>query len=168
MKSNIGQNIRVIRKALDLSVKKFAELTGVSKTTVVNVEQGHTGLKIETIEKLISFTDYNFEDLKDEKLNLPAQYRSVMFLKHKNDVEKREYFMIKPKILTAIDENLIDSTFFISFREMYEIVAHFEGQGLKLLGPSLQNELKTHPKVTFEKHPSKGNTFVYKRKVEHD
>lgn len=164
MKTIIGQNIRAIRKHLNLSVKKYAELTGVSATTIVNVEQGHKGLKIETIEKLIGYSDFSIEQLNSKKFQVPSNLRESLFEKHKGDTEKRRFFLYNPKILDAIDDRLIDSEFFQSFKEIYQIVQYFNDLGWEVKGTSLQNELKIHSKVQMEEHPTKKNTNVYKRK----
>src|SRR5690606_32263418 len=102
MKSFFGKNLREIRKSLNLSVKRFSELTGVSRATIVNVEQGHTGLKIETMERLISFTNFTVERVSSPKFKIPSDLQFQLFQIHKDDVEKREYFMNRPKIQDAI------------------------------------------------------------------
>lgn len=164
MERIIRQNIRKIRLRLDLSVKKYSELTGVSTTTIVNVEQGHKGLKIETIEKMISFTDFSIEQISSKSFIVQANLRETLFEKFKNDMEKRRFFLYSPKILDAIDEKLINSVFFQSFREINQIVAYFDKQGWIVKGTSLQNELKKHPKVLMIEHPDKKNTNLYKKR----
>lgn len=162
MKSFFGKNLRAIRKNLNLSIKQLSELTGVSQATIVNIEQGHTGLKIATMEKLISFTNFTVEKLSSSQFKVPSDLQSQLFQLHKNDIEKKVYFMKKPKILDAINKKLIGSAFFSSFREINEIVSYFEDMGWKILGTSLQNELKKHPNVQIAPHPSKMNTNIYK------
>jgi transcriptional regulator with XRE-family HTH domain len=164
MKSFFGKNIRAIRKSLNLSLKRFSELTGVSPATIVNVEQGHTGLKIETMERLINFTNFTVEKVSSEKFKTPSNFQDQLFQTHKDNVETREYFMKRPKIQDAINKKLINSNFFKSFRETNEIVTYFDEMGWKILGTSLQNELKRHPDVEIESHPTKGNTNLYRAK----
>lgn len=164
MKTIIGQNIRTIRKHLNLSVKRYAELTGVSATTIVNVEQAHKGLKIETIQKLIAYSDFSIEQLSAKDFRVPSSLRESLFEKHKDDTEKRRFFLYNTKILDAIDSRLIDSKFFQSFKEIYEIVEYFDNLGWVVSGTSLQNELKKHPKVIMVEHPTKKRTNIYKRK----
>jgi transcriptional regulator with XRE-family HTH domain len=164
MKSFFGKNIRAIRKSLNLSLKRFSELTGVSPATIVNVEQGHTGLKIETMERLINLTNFTVEKVSSEKFKTPSNFQDQLFQTHKDNVETREYFMKRPKIQDAINKKLINSNFFKSFRETNEIVTYFDEMGWKILGTSLQNELKRHPDVEIESHPTKGNTNLYRAK----
>lgn len=160
MESFFGKNLREIRKSLNLSVKRFSELTGVSRATIVNVEQGHTGLKIGTMERLIGFTKFTVEQVSSSKFKIPSDLQSQLFLMDKKDLEKREYFMERPKILDAIDKGLINTDFFKSPREINEIVAYFADMGWKILGTSLQNELKKHPNVQVEPHPTKGGNAL--------
>lgn len=164
MESSFGKNLRAIRKNLNLSIKRFSELTGVSPATIVNVEQGHTGLKVETMERLISFTNLSIEKVSSAKFIIPPDFQFQLFQIHKNDLQKREYFMKRPKILDAINNKLINSDFFQSSKEINEIVVYFADMGWKILGTSLQNELKKHPDVQVYPHPTKGNTNVYRKK----
>ncbi|WP_133586250.1 helix-turn-helix domain-containing protein [Sphingobacterium yanglingense] len=164
MESSFGKNLRATRKYLNLSIKRFSELTGVSPATIVNVEQSHTGLKIETMERLISFTNLSIEKVSSPKFKIPSDFQFQLFQIHKNDFQKREYFMKRPKIQDAINNKLINSDFFQSSREINEIVAYFADMGWKILGTSLQNELKKHPDVQVDPHPTKGNTNVYRKK----
>lgn len=164
MEKNIRQNIRAIRLSLGLSVKKFHELTNVSTTTIVNVEQGHKGIKLETINKLISFTDFTIEQIGSDQFTIPKNLRETLFEKFKDDDEMIQFFYFEPKISEAIDVKLINSEFFSSYKEINEIVNFFSESGWKVKGTSLQNELKKHPLVEMIPHPTKKQTNIYKRK----
>lgn len=164
METIFGKNIRAIRKSLNLSIKRFSELTEVSSATIVNVEQGHTGLKIETMERLINFTNFGVDKVSSPKFKIPSDFQQQLFQTHKNDSEKREYFMKMPKIQDAINNQLINSDFFQTSREINEIVNYFNDIGWKILGTSLQNELKKHPQVDVTPHSSKKNTNIYRKK----
>lgn len=164
MEKNIRQNIRAIRLSLGLSVKRFHELTNVSTTTIVNVEQGHKGMKLETINKLISFTDFSIEQIASDKFTVPKNLRETLFEKFKEDDEKIQFFYYEPKILDAVNKKLIKSDFFSTYKEINEIVSFFEKNGWKVKGTSLQNELKKHPLVDMKPHPTKKKTNIYKRK----
>lgn len=164
MRTIIGQNIRALRLELGLSVKKYSELTGVSPTTIVNVEQGHKGLKIETVEKLIRYSDLTIEQVSSKSFVVPSNLRENLFEKFQDDLEKRRFFLYSPKILDAINKKLINSKFFQSFKEINQIVTFFESFGWEVRGTSLQNELKKHPQVSIEPHPTKKNTNVYRKK----
>lgn len=165
MESYFGKNIRAIRKILNLSVKLYSELTGVSQTTIVNIEQGHTGLKVETMKKLIAFTEYTIDQVSSSNFQVPNNLKEELFFKFKDDHHIRDFFMNEPKILDAINQNLVNSKFFESFVETNEIVQYFKDKGLKISGTSLQNELKKHKEVEIIEHPSKKNTNLYRRKL---
>jgi hypothetical protein len=72
--------------------------------------------------------------------------------------------MDEPKILDEINQILINSKFFESFRETDEIVQYFKDKELKIRGTSLQNELKKHKYVEI-KNITKKNTNLYRRKL---
>ncbi|MDQ1150862.1 transcriptional regulator with XRE-family HTH domain [Sphingobacterium zeae] len=165
MESYFGKNIRAIRKMLNLSVKLYSDLTGVSQTTIVNIEQGHTGLKVETMKKLIEFTEYSIDQVSSSNFKVPNNLKEELFSKFKDDPQMRDFFMNKPKILDAINKNLVDSKFFESFVETNEIVQYFKDKGLKINGTSLQNELKKHKQVEIVEHPLKKNTNLYRKKL---
>jgi len=165
MESYFGKNIRAIRKMLNLSVKLYSELTGVSQTTIVNIEQGHTGLKVETMKKLIAFTEYSIDQVSSSNFQVPYNLKEELFSKFKDDHQIRDFFMNEPKILDAINQNLINSKFFESYVETNEIVQYYKDKGLKISGTSLQNELKKHKEVEVIDHPSKKNTNLYRRKL---
>ena len=164
MNANAGKNIREIRKSLNLSVKRFSELTGISKATIVNIEQGHTGLKVATVKKLIAFTNFSFDEVDNEIFTVPKNLKKQLFENHKNNLALRQFFLVKPKIIVAINDELVGNNLFKKYREIQEIVYFFESLGWTILGTSLQNELKKHPKVTWINHPTKGNTYQYKLK----
>jgi transcriptional regulator with XRE-family HTH domain len=165
MKSYFGKNVRAIRKMLNLSVKQYSELTGVSQTTIVNVEQGHMGLKVETMQKLIAFTEYSIDQVSSLNFQVPTNLKEELFLKFKDDHQIQDFFMNEPKILDAINQNLVNSKFFESFVETNKIVQYFKNKGLKISGTSLKNELKKHKEVEIIEHPSKKNTNLYRRKL---
>lgn len=165
MKTTIGRNIRKIRIKLNLSVKRYSELTGISRTTIVNIEQGHTGIKLNTINSLIDFTDYSIEDISSSNFNIDQNLVQNLFKKYRNDNFKRQFFMYTPKIHQAINEQLLPSDFFQTFREINEIVKYLTSLGFNVKGTSLQNELKKHKNIEMTKHTTKRGTNIYKVKI---
>lgn len=164
MKTNFGNNLRKLRKKLNLSVKGYSELTGLSPATIVNIEQGHSGLKIETMKQLISFTGFSVEDFNSESFIIPSDFQHQMFLRHEDDIELREYFVSRPKIRDAINDELLNDEFLSYPQEIHEIVKYFNKKGIEIRGTSLQNELKKHPDIRVSSHPTKKGTNVYFRK----
>lgn len=165
METIIGQNIRSIRLKLNLSVKRYSELTGISRTTIVNIEQGHTGIKFNTIESLIGFSGYSIEEISSPKFIVHKNLSQKLYDKYKNDTLKRQFFLNAPKISQAIQDKLLDSLFFQDYREINEIVNFFNDLGIQVKGTSLQNELKKHTKVEIISHPNKKGTNFYKAKI---
>lgn len=164
MEADFRKNIRLIRKSLYLSVKMFAELTGVSSTTIVNIEKGHTGLTAKTMTKLTSFTGLTYQTISSPEFKIPPDFQKKLFNRYKNDIELRDFFTVKPTIKDLINDNLINSSFFEEYKETHEIVKFFKELGWEINGPSLQNVLKSHGDVEITAHPTKKNTNQYKSK----
>ena len=59
----LGENIRNIRKAKGLSIMKLRELTGLSKSTISDLENGKSSPTTETLEKIATALKINIEDL---------------------------------------------------------------------------------------------------------
>lgn len=164
MGADFRKNIRLIRERLYLSVKRFAELTGVSSTTIVNIEQGHTGLNVGTMTKLTSFTGLTYQTVSSPEFEIPPNFQKELFNRYKDDIELRDFFTERPKIKDLINDNLINSSFFKEYKKTHEIVEFFEKLGWEINGPSLQNVLKSHDDVEIIAHTTKKNTNLYKRK----
>lgn len=161
---NIGANIRLIRKSLHLSLKSFAELTGVSKTTIVNIENNIGGLKLDTLNKLISFSSFSIDELEKSNFSIPKNFKATLLKKYKDTPEIAHFFVTKPSIKNALDYALENSAFFNEPREIFEIVQFFSNMNWSYKGTSIQNELKKHPKITYQNHSFKKATFVYYKK----
>ena len=161
---SIGRNIKTIRKTLGLSLKSFSELTGVSKSTIVNIENNHVGLKIDTVNKLLFFTGFTTDDVNKKGFTVPVNFRETLVDRFKDVPQILHFFTNKPTIKNAIDEKLKDSDFFQVGREINEIVSFFEDFGWIYKGTSIQNELKKHQNVKIKNHSSKKGTFIYLKK----
>jgi transcriptional regulator with XRE-family HTH domain len=61
----IAENIKKIRKSKDLSLEKVAELTGVSKTMIGQIERGESTPTITTIWKIANGLKISFSALID-------------------------------------------------------------------------------------------------------
>jgi len=61
----LAENIKMIRKRKDLSLEKVAELTGVSKTMIGQIERGESTPTITTIWKIANGLKVSFSTLID-------------------------------------------------------------------------------------------------------
>ena len=48
----IGDNLRVIRMAKGVSIRALAEIVGVSKSTIVNIESGKFSPRYDIVERI--------------------------------------------------------------------------------------------------------------------
>lgn len=161
----IGRNVKALREALDLSQLKFAELTDLSRATIINIESGKTGYNLNLIDKILAFTSYKIEDLSKENFAIHKDIRDELADKYKDAPSIYVILNKKPTIKYAIKYKLLTSRLLDSPKEINEITRFFEKLGWDYLGTSIQNELKAMPNlIKIEPHPTKGGTHVYSRK----
>lgn len=164
-RKTIGRNVRTLRKALDLSQIRFAELTGISRATLINIESGRTGYNLNLIDQILDFADYKIEDLSRENFIVDDNLRENLANKYKNNSDIYVILNRRPSIKYAIEYKLLKSNFIIRPKEINEITDFFEKYGWHYLGTSIQNELKTmSDTITIEPHPTKKGTNLYSRK----
>lgn len=77
---SIGKNVRSIRKNKGFSIMKIRELTGLSKSTISDLENDKSSPTAETLEKIasalsVSVSDFFNEPSSDDiKINAPKEY----------------------------------------------------------------------------------------------
>lgn len=54
----INETIKSLRLERGMSIRQLADATGVSKTTIVNIEQGYNSASIELIQRLLDHLGY--------------------------------------------------------------------------------------------------------------
>lgn len=78
--TNIGENIKRIRKERDLSLENISALTGVSKTMLGQIERGKSAPTITTLWKIATGLRVSFS-------SLVSQYKPPVTLVKKKDVQ---------------------------------------------------------------------------------
>jgi transcriptional regulator with XRE-family HTH domain len=158
----IGRNVKAVRSILGLSQLKFAELVGLSKPTIINIESAKKGYNLNLLEKIINFSDYSLSDLSNKEFMPDPYLRDILTEKYSKHPEYYGILTKKPEIVYAIKFNLLKSDFLKTPREINEIRNYFKELGWNYLGTSISNALKRMPeKVLISKHESKRNTNVY-------
>jgi transcriptional regulator with XRE-family HTH domain len=61
--TNIGQNIRSLRKSKHLSQEELAELSGLHRTFIGAVERGERNISINTLSKIAFALDTSLKEL---------------------------------------------------------------------------------------------------------
>lgn len=54
----INEKIKTLRLERGMSIRQLADATGVSKTTIVNIEQGYNSASIELVQRLLDHLGY--------------------------------------------------------------------------------------------------------------
>ena len=86
---DIGENIRVARKAAKLDQQKLGDLIGLSRSTIVNIEKNRHNLNSDKIQQLckILHVDANFILMtKDDKFQ--EECFEQMFYAKKNELDE--------------------------------------------------------------------------------
>ena len=164
-RSIIGNNIRMIRKELGLSLLKFSILTGLSKATVVNIESGKTGYNLNLLDKIVAFTKFSLSDLANENFSLKNGFREAMIKEYRTNYEVNAILIEKPEISYAINHIILNSVFFTEPQEIKAIRNYLSALNWEYNSSSISNALKRLPDIIkMERHPTKKGTFVYSKK----
>lgn len=162
----IGNNVRLIRKELGLSLLKFSILTELSKATVVNIENSKTGYNLNLLDKIITFTKFSLRDLTNENFSLKNDFRERMIKRYSKDDGFYAILNGKPEISYAIKRKILSTNFLNNPREVRDIRAYLLSSNWDYKGSSISNALKRMPdSITINIHPTKKGTFVYSKKL---
>lgn len=165
-----AENIKRLRNALNLSEHYFAALLGISRSTVVNIENGgniHSGI----LNKLREiFFMYTRDDIVEISLDIPNDLKERLSDHFKN--KRPEYIAIlekKPQIAWVITKRLIPSGYFESYHETREIRDYIEDNyGWDYNGPAISQALNRMPdEIIAIPHEGKKNTFRYRARPKH-
>jgi len=164
-RSIIGKNVKDLRLALGLSQLKFANITSLSKQTIINIESGKKDYSLGLIDKISNFTGYSLSELSSERFTPEQDIREKLLKKYQTNAS----FTIlnaQPEIVYAIKYKLLKSDHLQTPKETNEIKNFFlEKYGWDFIGSSISNALKRMPElIEIKPHVSKKNTNVYLKK----
>jgi transcriptional regulator with XRE-family HTH domain len=85
---SLGENIRNIRKNKGYSIMKIRELTGLSKSTISEIENDKSSPTSDTLEKIANALGVNISDFFDnnpieDKLDILEEDMKILFSKAK-------------------------------------------------------------------------------------
>ena len=95
----ISENIKALRKKLNMTQKELAENTGLSIGTIQGYEQGRYEPKLEALRLLIESLGCSYADLIDEPLDIDETFSHVYWLLDQ-DIEPVQY----EKLITLYNE----------------------------------------------------------------
>jgi transcriptional regulator with XRE-family HTH domain len=160
----IGKNIKSLRLLLALSQLKFAELTGLSRATVVNIESAKKGYNINLLDNIAQFLDIKLNELSSANFIPSPTIREELIEKYKNVPYFLRTLSETPEIVYAIKYKLLLSSFLDTPKEIHEIKYFFDQLGWNYKGTSISNSLKRMSKsIKIQLHPTKKGTSIYSK-----
>lgn len=161
-KKNISKNLKLLRNAAGLSQHDFSSLVDISKRTIANVESGKTSHNLDVLEKILTFFNYEFEDIRIKEIEIPIDFRERLINYHSKNKHLSNLLNHPPTIVYAIEFKLLKSEFIDHPKEISQIKYFFQKFGWTYNGTSISNALKRRPDlIEIRKHESKRNTNIY-------
>ncbi|ETZ21789.1 helix-turn-helix domain-containing protein [Pedobacter sp. V48] len=158
----VGKNIKSIRESIGLSQKDFSILVGVSRASLIKIEAGSTGYRLNLLDGIIDFTKFNLSDLSKMNFSLPDNYREKLIRVYEEDVTVGVILNQQPTLVYCIKYSLLNSQFLKEPKEIRQITKFFADKGWVFSGNSIQIALKRMTGIiVIKKHESKGNTNTY-------
>lgn len=164
--SILSKNIAELRDSLGLSQKDFALLSGISSSTLVNIESGKKSFEITSLDGIVNFTKIELNKLSKKGFNPPENLREKLMQSYKNDPEIYVILSGIPSIPYCIKYKVLKTDFLNKPKERGEIIRFiFDNYGWTILGNSLSVALKRmHKLIKIEPHPTKAKTNLYSKK----
>jgi len=160
----VGKNIKAIRESIGLSQKDFSILTEVSRASLIKIEAGSTGYRLNLLDKIIHFTKFSLSELSRMNFSVPDNYREKLIKIYRENPNVEVILSQQPTLVYCIKYSLLTSKFLNSPKEIREITKFFAEKGWSFGGNSIQIALKRMTNVIeIEKHPTKGNTNIYSK-----
>lgn len=162
----ISSNVIKTRVALGLSQDTFAVLCGFSRPTLSDLENEKALPTLKTLNKIISFTTISLDKLNSKNYKPPVNLREKLQKLYSKDIEKSVLLNAEPSIPYIIKFKLLQTDFLNKFRERKEIIDFIRDKHEWNINPNtLSTTLRRMTDLLIiESHPTKKNTFIYKRK----
>jgi len=145
--TNIGNNIKRLRIATDLSQHELSTLIPISKRSIAKIEVGNPNLSVSKVNILLDFFKLSSTiELSTTNLLIDNDLRRKLAGYHKETHPEYLGILTKtPSIVYAIDYQLLPSNFLQKPRQIHEIKTYFAGLGWDFLSSSLTNALLRKP-----------------------
>jgi len=160
----VGKNIKSIRESIGLSQKDFSILVSISRASLIKIEAGSTGYRLNLLDGIIDFTKFSLSELSKMNFSVPDYYREKLLKIYGEDVTAGVILSQQPTLVYCIKYSLLNSQFLNEPKEIRQITKFFANKGWAFSGNSIQIALKRMPNViVIKKHESKGNTNTYSK-----
>lgn len=161
----IGKNIKTIRESIGLSQKDFSILVDVSRASLIKIEAGDTGYRLNLLDGIIGFTKFNLSELSKENFHVPDNYRGKLLKVYRDNADVSVILNQQPTLVYCIKYNLLSGDFLNTPKEIRQITKFFADLGLVFGGNSIQIALKRMADlIEIKKHETKGNTNTYAKR----
>lgn len=130
------ERVKELRKKLGLTLEKFGEKLGVTKQTVSRIENGVNSLTDQMFKSICREFNVNEEWLRNGtgEMFKTAPSDALYKLKQDHNLSEADYVMVEKFV------SLQPETRQAVFNYMKEVVASFEGSGVKPFFPAYRNE----------------------------
>ncbi|WGQ09016.1 helix-turn-helix transcriptional regulator [Pedobacter gandavensis] len=160
----VGKNIKSIRESIGLSQKDFSILVNVSRASLIKIEAGSTGYRLNLLDGIIDFTRFSLSEISKMNFSVPDNYREKLLKIYGEDVTAGVILNQQPTLVYCIKHSLLNSQFLNEPKEIRQITKFFADKGWVFSGNSIQIALKRMTNaIVIIKHDSKGNTNTYSK-----
>jgi transcriptional regulator with XRE-family HTH domain len=160
-------NIKNYYKNSGLTVEVFANILDISKRWLEYIlsDKGNYEFSLKNIQKACQFFLTDFRKFTTELQPVPDDLRMILTKKHIRNIEYSKILSDPPSIPFIIDKILIKDYEFsmstgLELKYIKKVIWKYY-PGLKLT--NLSNDLKKSNSIEFWHHPTKKNTYLYKK-----
>lgn len=160
----LANNFKNLRRNLNLSEKKFAELLGISRSTIVNIEAGKN-IKSDIIAKITDlFYMYSWEQLTKTAIEIDTNLKEQLIGHFNDKITFAAILNTRPNLTYAIEFRLLETGYLDEFRTTKQIRDQIFKE-FKWRYKSLSKTLNNMGKILeIKKHNIKENANEYRRK----
>lgn len=94
----VGNNIRTIREGNDYSQIELADLLGITRSSIINIEKGRQRCTIDKVIEIAIIFKSNYSDILPDKLNLKKELERITLLRLKEDKARVEIRKLQSQI----------------------------------------------------------------------
>lgn len=170
VKTTIGNNLKEVRQRLGLSHVELAELSSISKGSIIKIEQGEKGYTIDSLLLLTHTLGYTLSEIGSEKTIIP-EYAALRvkihhFYSQQGNTPPGDLFQKQDKrIKNLVLSQILPSKFLNKGRLLNEILHYCKNElGITVKSTTLSNTLKRLADkgvIDISKSPSKD--FKYRK-----
>ncbi|GEM_PF-4415306 len=168
VKKIIGDNLTLIRQSLVLTHQELADVSGISKGSIIKLEQGDKGYSIDTLLLYIDKIGFTLPEISSAKTEIPEynQLKNKIVQYHTKNgsaIPEDLFPSLENKVKNLVLTRLIPSRYLNKSRTLSEILKYFKDElGYTIKSTSLSNTLiRLSNDGVIEIIKNGSNTFKY-------